>query len=102
MPYKLVRTEAFEEDLLSALEYLFEHSGINSVRRLMDEVDRKAELLAFNPFIFAISRKAGLRNHEFREAFAGSYTILYRIEHRTVYLLRFLHQSRDMASLVND
>ena len=95
MGYSIRITEAFEDDLLSALSYLIEARGANgAAKRLMREVDEAKTLLVAQPFMHAFSKKPRLGDFGYREHFLSKHVIVYRVEGDEVLLLRLFHQAQ--------
>ncbi len=94
-------TEAFETDLLDALSYLSNSlHAPNAAERLMRAVDAAKELLAENPYIDAVSERLGQGGRSYREHFVMSYAIVYKVEEKTVWLLRLFHQRQSYGRFV--
>ena len=103
MAYDIVRTDAFEADVLDTIDYLTEHlSSFQAAKRLMVRMDEVVDMLRKLPLLYSISGKPGLSRFDCREAFVGGYSLVYRVEEGSVLLLRLIHQSQDPARIVID
>ena len=101
MTYQTIKTAAFEEDLDEALSYLVSvlHTP-KAATNLIKEIQHASTTLETMPFIRAVSRRAPLRYHEYREYPVAGYVIVYRVQGKTVYFLRLFHQSQHYERFV--
>ena len=101
MAYDIVRTDAFEADVLDTIDYLTEHlSSFQAAERLIARMDEAVDTLRKLPFLYSASGKPELSRLDCREVFIGGYSLVYCVEEDSVLLLRLIHQSQDPARIV--
>ena len=101
MTYEIVATASFAREYDAIIRYHVEElSAQLAAKRLMDDVENACGILAGNPTINAVSRKALLADLELREQLVRNYVIVYRIESNKVYLEHMYHQKQDFERLV--
>lgn len=95
MAFKVIVSEAFEDDMREALSYLVERSGSAlAAKNLMRAIDSAKEELAANPFMYAVSRKPQFATYQYRERYVQKRVIIYRVEENAVLFLRLFHQAQ--------
>ena len=99
MAYQVDWAESAVASLLEAIEYIGRDSP-SYAAALALRVDRAALSLQELP-------DRGRRVTEFddpavRELSIGSYRMIYRVSHRRVLLLAFVHKARDLGALIAD
>ncbi|PHR96254.1 MAG: plasmid stabilization system protein [Leeuwenhoekiella sp.] len=88
MEYKLIVKPEAEQDLVEALEWLYENSNV--APDFLQEVDESLQRILKNPYNFQ------KKYREIRVVYTKRfrYGIHYLIEDTTIFILAFLHTSR--------
>ncbi len=97
MAYEVIESPGFGRAIMRAMDYLAVHLGSPAAaRHLADELDKAVDLIGFNPYINAVSRKDSLERLGIREHLVMNYVILYSAsDEGVVELLAFHHQTQD-------
>lgn len=101
MASEVIASDEFLQDYDNALSFLYSAAtSPKAAVKLIDAVDRARCLLADNPEMCAVSKKAQLMNRGLREYFLGNHVIVYQIDGDIIFLVHLFHQSQDFANLV--
>ena len=101
MAFEVVWTEAAQRDRDSIVAYIVEVScSPAAATKLLDEIDRMAELLADNPETCAKALDEGLAARGYRTCPVLRYVLLYKRVGNAVVFMRMFHGSQDYARLV--
>ena len=99
MSARLVRSDWFKADVVSAFAWYHEQAGREVVARLAVVLRDTLELVRLHPEIAPLRNIAGVRIRSFplREF---SYVLYWDFDGETVVLAAFLHGSRDRAAIL--
>lgn len=94
----VIRTEQAELDLAECLDYLEQHSPL-AAERLATALDERCALLGQFPQLGRAREElaAGLRS-----VVVERYVVFYRVTANAVEIIRILHGSRDIDSLMKE
>lgn len=81
------------DDLRDILQYTLERWGPSQVRAYQSVLDQALSRLQHSP---KLGRKRPELSPEYRSLLAGQHVIIYRIAKNTLYVVRILHQNRDI------
>lgn len=88
-------------ELAEAAAYLSAATGGNRApAALLDEAEKKVDLICEFPTMHALSRIPELAEKGYRAALFGSYVMLYTLSDDVVYIEHVFHQRQDYAHLV--
>lgn len=101
MASRLLRADAFEEDLDGALDYLSSAlARPQSAAKLLDGIRAAESLLADFPLMNPVASLASATGHEYRKHHVGAYVIVYTVTDDAVVFLRLFHQAQDYGSML--
>ena len=101
MAYKVVSARSFTRELDAVLSCMVEDlAASKTAARLVSDIEHALSLLADNPRMCAVSKKAQLMNLNLWEYFVESYVIVHQVEGDVVHLVHLFHQSQDFTNLV--
>ena len=96
-PNRLVISDTARSDIRSVIVYLAEKAGVETAERFLERID--AELITLADLGHSgVSREwvsPGLRMHVL-----GDYCIYFRVTDDETRIIRFLHGSRDVSTIV--
>lgn len=101
--FEVVYTKPAEEDLFSIIEYISQVLKSPKVaNNFLNEIEKKTELLAENPFIFSLVKDEFLSQHKIRYTLVKNYFVFYTIEEKakTVSIIRIMYARRDWINLL--
>lgn len=100
MAYKLTITQRAEADLDGILRYIVEElDNREAAANLLDEIEKRYDLLERNPMIYALCDQPLLRCGGYRKVVVGRYLMICHVDERQrlVYVDRFFHDLQDYA-----
>lgn len=103
MAYKVVYTEAAEQDLVEIIEYIIEVFGnTTAATKLHDALVARINELSIHPFIYELSRNERLARQGYRRLAYKSYVALYLIdkEQNQVNIARVFHAKRAYERII--
>jgi toxin ParE1/3/4 len=102
MPYRVILTRAAVNDLEELDTWIATHDSPERADYVLDRIAESFKKLSELPERGTHPKELSLLGiREFREIFFKPYRIIYRVEHRTVYIYLIADGRRDMQTLLN-
>ena len=98
MAYKLIVTQSAEDDLAAIIEYIVKQlCNPDAAVKLLDEIDKRYDVLEENPYIYARCVHPLLEAGEYRKIVIGSYLLVFRVDegNHTVFVNRIFNELQD-------
>jgi toxin ParE1/3/4 len=93
--HRVEYTETAREDLYRIGDYLRENAGDETAERFIRRLIAKADSLSFMPERY---REREELQPGLRAVLVEKYLLFYRVDNRTVSIIRVLHGARDIAA----
>jgi len=102
MPYRLLLTRHAVNDVEELDTWISAHDSPERADYVTDRINEVFQKLTKLPERGTYPKElSALGIHEFREVFFKPYRIIYRVEHRTVYIYLIADGRRDMQTLLS-
>ena len=102
MPYRVLLTRHAVNDLEELDTWIATHDSPERADYVTDRIIEVFQKLTKLPERGTYPKElSALGIHEFREVFFKPYRIIYRVEHRTVYIYLIADSRRDMQTLLS-
>ncbi|MDR1996732.1 MAG: type II toxin-antitoxin system RelE/ParE family toxin [Candidatus Margulisbacteria bacterium] len=101
--YKLLISEAAQQDLANILAYLVEQlAAPQAAKDLLGETLKCYERLQSNPFIYETCNDIYLRAEKYHRALINNYVLIYKVNEKkhTVNIHRFFYGKQDFLKLI--
>ena len=102
MPYRVLLTRDAVNDLEELDTWIAAHDSPERADYVIDGISEAFQKLTKLPERGTYPKElSALGIHEFRELFFKPYRIIYRVEHRTIYIYLIADGRRDMQTLLS-
>jgi len=102
MPYRVLLTRDAVNDLEELDTWIAAHDSPERADYVIDGISEAFQKLTKLPERGTYPKElSALGIHEFREVFFKPYRIIYRVEHRTIYIYLIADGRRDMQTLLS-
>lgn len=102
MTYKVIFSNAFEDDLDGALEYISRKLyNPSAAQRLLNKISDTVSLLEENPMLFPLYHDDVLAKQGLRYTVISNYLLFYKVNEqtKTVDLSRFIFGDRNITNM---
>ena len=102
MAYRVLLTRDAMNDLEELDTWIATHDSPEAADYVLDRISEAFQKLSELPELGTYPKELSVLGiHEFREVFFKPYRIIYRVEHRTVYVYLIADSRRDMQTLLS-